>query len=223
MSVPNTPTGVLAVRLHHEPGADLDVHVRFQLAYAGGPPGTDDLAIAATAVRTAFSAHLASLLYSGDALYDTSCADLKDNATPAGVDTTTVVGTRTGTQVPNNCTVLLNKAVNRKYRGAKPKNFLPYGVQADLASTNSWSTTFATAVTNGWTAFITALDGVTAGAMTLGAEVAVSYDGPPTIPNTGPGKNKTMSTPRAVPLVQTVTANQASTIIGSQRRRLRAG
>ena len=221
MSLPNTPEGVLKIRLHHEIAADTNIRPAFDMKYSGGPPPTDDLTLVAAAVSTAWGSHLAALLTSSNNLDDVAVQDLANRTTPMGVHIGAVAGSRAGTQQPVNCTALLNKSVSRAYRGGKPKMFLPYGTDADIISPSQWSTGFRTALDNAWTAFIAALSGQTIGSITLGSEGAVSFYGPPTIPNTGRGRSKTVSTQRAVPLVQTVTGHSTSPIFGSQRRRLR--
>jgi hypothetical protein len=221
MSLPNTPEGVIKARFHFEPGADTAVRPQTQFSYTGGPPTTADLSAAALTIRNAFAAHLASLVPSGDQMFDVECYDLANQATPFGTDITPVVGTRSGTLTPNNVTLLLNKQVNRRYRGSKPKNFWPWGVSADMATSTQWSGAFVAAVDVAWAAFIAAIDGAVAGAITLGPEVAVSYyAGKETNPNPA-SRYRFRPTQCAVPLVQDVVSNQASLVFGSQRRRLR--
>lgn len=221
MPLPNTPEGVLKIRLHHEIAADTNIRPGFEMKYSGGPPPTDDLTLVAAAVSTAWGAHLAALMTASNNLDDVTVQDLANRDTPVGIHVGAVAGTRAGVQQPVNCTALLNKSVDRAYRGGKPKMFLPYGTDSDIISPSQWSTAFRTALDNAWTAFIAALSGTEFGSITLGAEAAVSYFGPPTIPNTGPGRQKTVSTQRTPPLVQTVTGHATSAIFGSQRRRLR--
>ena len=103
-ALPATPSGVISFRLHFEPNVDNHVYSKFQMGYTGGPPLTSDLVALATDVSTAFGAHLASLLYSGDALFDVEAVDLANPSTPFGLYTATVAGTRSGTQVQNNFT-----------------------------------------------------------------------------------------------------------------------
>lgn len=222
-TLPNTPSGVIRSHLHYSPGTGFNFRPRFDIAYTGSAPSQATLASVATAVRTAHTGHLAGQLCSAYQLDDTTCQDLATRSTPSGVDTTASAGSRGSGPPPNNCTAMIIFSPNRAYRGSKPKIFLPYGIASDQASVTGWSTGFANGLTSAWAAFIAALNGQTIGTVTLGAQAAVSYYGPPTIPNTGRGKNKTMSSLRSTPLVMVVSAAQASQTFGSQRRRLRVG
>lgn len=209
--------------MHFSPGAGYNFRPRFDMAYTGTAPNQAALVTLAGAVRTQFSNHLAAMLCSAYELLDTTCIDLANRSTPKGIDTTAVSGSRGSGPPPNNCTALINFTPNRAYRGSKPKVFLPFGISSDQASVTGWSTGFVAAMDSAWEAFIAALNGSTVGAVVIGAQVGVSYYGPPTVPNTGKGKNKTMSTQRTTPLVEAINAISTSPIFGSQRRRLRTG
>lgn len=222
--LPPTPSGVVRFRMHFEPGPDLHVYSSLQMAYTGAGASTPGLVTLAGDVRTQFSAHLASLLYSGDALFDVEAYDLQFPATPLGQDSTVVVGTRAGTQVPNNCTAGIFFEPNRRYRGSKPKIFLPFGVQGDLASPTIWTAPFVTALGSGWNAFIAGLTGAAATGYTLGNQVAVSYFSGSTSLTTGSPphqRGRTIPTPRATPLVQGIVSVNPVNVLYSQRRRLR--
>lgn len=222
-TLPNTPSGVVRSRMHFSPSSGFNIRPRFDMIYTGTAPTTAILASTATAVRVAFNAQLKAYLSSSYELIDVECYDLQNRSTPFGADTTPVVGTRTGGPTSNSTCALINFTPNRSYRGSKPKIFLPFFTTTDIGSVTGWSAGSASALTTAWEAFIAALTGQTIGTITLGAQCGVSYYGPPTVPNTGKGKNKTMSTLRATPLVETITAVAASQTYGSQRRRLRAG
>jgi len=216
-----TPSGVVQFRMHFEPGSDEAVYAKFAMGYTCGPPSTSDLSDLAASVTAQFAANLKSLLTEAGALYDVEAIDLANPDTPAGLHAVAVDGTRAGTQVPNNVTALLNKTVDRRYRGSKPKNFLPFGTDGDIESTNQWSSTFSAAVTAGWAAFTTALLDAEAGSTVLTVEKAVSYFSG-SEPNPNPNSRlRKQPTPRATPLVQTVVSATCSPIFGSQRKRLR--
>ena len=219
LPLPDTPTGVIEAKFQL---GGSDIFFRFQMAYTGGPPSTTDLNAIATAVRVAYAANLAAFLTSGLSMSETVVSDLANNATPNGVDSTAVVGGRSGTALPLSVCASINFGVDRKYRGAKPRIYTPFGVEADGAGDKTWGSTFTDALTAAWAAFIAALDGESVGGCVLGAQVCVSYyQG--TEPNPNPNSRlRLMPMRRTVPLVQGVTSAQAVAIYGSQRRRLRA-
>lgn len=224
MSAPlPTPSGVIRTRLIHAIGQPGGNGCKFDMSYAAGPPGTDDLVIAAGQVRTAYAAHLASLLPSSYDLSQVTCVDLAHPETAEGTNTTVVAGSRSGVELPINCTMNVNFSIARRYRGSRPKFFAPWGVQADTGSNDSWGSTFITAVETQFAAFILALTGEVFGSASWGSLVGVSFTGEPyhvvISPTTGRGRN--VGTPRNPPVVYPVTATTAGQILGSQRRRLR--
>jgi hypothetical protein len=219
---PATPTGVVRSFLHHEPAADGAVYCRFDLEYGGTPPITSTLSAIAEAVSGAWGTHLASFLYVGDALFDVHCADLANPGTVDGQYTASVAGTRSGSQVPNSCTATLNFIPDEKYRGGKPKIFLPYLVEADRSTPQEWTAATMGNLATAWGAFISELAGTSYSGCTLGGPCMVSYLGPPTVTATT-GSRRRVSTPRTTPLVIPLIAVEGSNAIGAQRRRTRAG
>ena len=217
-ALPATPTGVVRSFLHHEASTDLDIHCRFDLAYEDGPPNTAQLASIAAAVSGAWGTHLASYLTSAEALYDVACADLANPDTINGRYTTPVDGTRSGTQNPNQVCAVLSFQPDRKYRGGKPKIFLPYLVAGDQSTPVLWTSGTISALATAWTAFIDELTGTTVGGCLLGQQVCVSYYGPPTVPATK-GRQRLVSTQRTTPLVKNILSTTGLISIGSQRRR----
>jgi hypothetical protein len=216
-----TPTGVVRAVMGFAPSTDANVRSRFDMSYGGGPPSTSDLLNWAALVSSAFGTHLAALLTSSDALEYVEGIDLQVPGTPAGVYSTAVAGTRSGTQVPLSVTACINFTPDRRYRGSKPKIFLPFGTDSDVNNPDTWTSTFKTAVDSGWAAFIAELAGATVGSIVLGGQVCVSYYSG-TEPNPNPrGRLQRIPTPRTVPLVQPITNHGLNLIFGAQRRRLR--
>lgn len=209
-----TPSGV--VKISHYSGVG---NFGWQLSYTGGPPNTAALNTLATDARTAYSAHLAALLSTNSAVYKTTVLDLANPSNPEGLDATSVVGTRSGTQVPLQCAAIVDFAVARRYRGSKPKVFLPIGVDSDLANTIQWSTTFQSAVQGAWAAYVAALSGAVFGSATTGSQVSVSYySGKHANPNPN-GRLQNLPTARSTPLVSSITGISMRLELGSQRRR----
>ena len=213
--LPPTPSGV--IRITHDVAG---IVFRWEIGYTGGPPSTANLNSIATAARTAYSNQLKALCSSGYSMILTQAYDLQTPATPIGQDATAVAGTRAGTAAPLNVTALLNFQVNRRYRGSKPKVWLPFGTDTDIASNIAWATTFTTAVDTAWAAYVAALSGTSYGTTSLTNQVCVSYySGKTKNPNPS-GRLQYVPTPRGTPLVQQVTGVSCRTVFGSQRRRL---
>ena len=187
--------------------------------YSGGSPTTADLDALATAARSSFTANLAPLLSSAFALAETYAIDLANPSTPQGTDLTAVPGTRVGTAVPNQVCAVLDFTVGRRYRGSKPKCYLPFGVDTDLANTVQWSTAFQTALDSAWTAYGNTMLGTAFGPCSLLTQTSVSYySGKVANPNPA-SKLRWSPVARAIPLVSPVLSHGMRLTVGSQRRR----
>jgi hypothetical protein len=212
---PATPTGV--IRFSHRVAGQS---FRSEFGYTGGPATTANLVSLAGSARAQYSSHFAALVATGNAMNLTIASDLSQPSLPVGQDTTSVNGSHASSAAPASCAVLIHFNPDRKYRGSKPKAWLPFGTDADLQDAVNWSSSFITSVNSAWAAYATAIAALTAGTVSMSTQVGVSYFGPPTRVNTGPGRNKTESTPRTTPLVMQITSVGARQMFGSQRRRL---
>lgn len=138
----------------------------------------------------------------------------------SGTDTANVPGTRSG-NIPTEATALNVKlAIARRYRGGKPKMFLPFGVVGDLSNPNAWDSAILSAFNTQWAAFITALKAISGAALTLTEQVSVSYYKGLTAKTNGTtGRTYYVPTPRATPLIDPILSAQAQGRIAQQRRR----
>jgi hypothetical protein len=222
LALPPTPSGVIRVRLIHEqPNAD-HVGTHHDLAYSGSAPSSANLVSIANEVVSVYTTHLQSFLNASALLATVECVDLANPSTPSGVTSPALAGTRSGTAVPNNIAAGMVFEVARRYRGSRPKAFLPFFSDSDMSGTISWLTSSVTALSTAWGAYTSGLFGYTAGGCTIGAPVGVSYySGKIANPNPN-SRSRFIPSPRAVPLVQTVTSQACQTRFYSQRRRLTA-
>lgn len=213
--LPNTPTPVIRIA-HTVAGASF----RSEFKYTGGPALTTDLTAIASQARAAWATDLASLCGSDKALTATIVSDLSQNTLPNGEDLTVVPGSHVSTSAPASVAALLELPIPVKYRGSKPKIWLPFGTDGDLASDTSWSSGFIANVNAAWANYRNAIGAIHSGTVSVSTQCAISYFGPPTIPNTGPGRNKFKSTQRTTPIVYDVGVAALRVKFGSQRRRL---
>lgn len=214
-SLPPTPSGVVKFILSHS-----GIHSSFCMAYTGGPPDTAQLTSMAGACQGAWATHLAALLASTYELETVTVVDLANPSVSPGFNGSAVIGTRSGTPPPLSIAALINFGVNRRYRGSKPKIWLPYGVDGDVASPSQWSSSFVSALDAAWSDFTTELESYSGGGGTLTGQVAVSYfSGKTTNPNPT-GRARFVPTPRGTPLVMLVDSVLTRVTPGSQRRRL---
>lgn len=216
MAGPNpTPSGVVLIT-HNVAG----IRCGAKFAYTGGTPGVSDLNLIAGGAEAAWDTHLASLVSSTYSLEQTVVRDLANPEHPAGVSNTIVPGTRSGALINLNTYALINFGVARLYRGSKPKMWQPFGVEADRASASEWGSAFIAAVNAGWNNYAGELNGGVYGAITVGAQVYVSYFSGKT-PNPNPNsRSRFIPTPRAVPAIFAIESVACRATFGNQRRRL---
>ena len=211
------------IKLKHSQIGDLDVLDRFYMTYSGTAPTATLLATFATAVSTQWDSHLQSLASTDVALTEVVVDDLGTLSGASGIWTGTGTGTRSGTTNGAQVAVLLNFHVARRYRGGKPRVYLPYGTNSDLVNPQQWGSTFLTAMGSGWSGFITGIIGaVWTGGGTLAQANVSYYQGFASYQNPVTKRWHNLSTPRTTPLVEAITSVSVNPLLGSQRRRVSA-
>jgi hypothetical protein len=190
-------------------------------AYSGGAPSAADCDTIAAGIGTAWNTNLAAYL-SGSGLLET--VTVQDLASSSGAESTHTVshaGTRSGNVPTLAACVIMSHHIARRYRGGKPRSYLPYLVTADLTGASVWGATPIGNLNSAWAAFITACAAVTGGSTAVGAHVNVSYfHGFTVVTNPVTHRARNVPTPRATPVVDTVTTSVARRLMGSQRRRI---
>lgn len=194
---------------------------RLFFKYTGGAGTDTTMATLADNISGYWGTHVKSLVVDEAALSSVKCVDLSSATAPLGEYVTPVPGTSGGSSIPASTAFLVTYQIARRYRGGKPKSFLPIGAQSDLADVGAWSTTFISNVQTQWNAFIAAVLADTS-AVTFTDQVNVSYYGPPNVPITNPvtGRTRTVSTLRTVPLVDTIIGTTYEAELATQKRRI---
>jgi len=212
---------VIKIALTFSLDEDLGARVNFFKRYSGVAPSASQITTFAGDINTLFdTSDMKSLLSSTYALEDVECIDLSSSTAATGHDDTGVTGTRGGDIVPASACMVVSHRVSRRFRGGHPRNYWPFGVQADMQDAQTWTDAFVTEVDGIVDTFyggINALGWASAGGID---SVNVSYYEGFTVFITPSGRAKNISTPRAVPLVDTITAHSPRHGIGSQRGRL---
>jgi hypothetical protein len=197
---------VIKVTLTYTVGEDVNVENILHFKYTGGPPVAADCVTLSGAFATAFSSDLKSLLSSSYALEQVTTLDLNSDTGAEGSYIEAVTGTRSGSLLPANCTVVVSHQIARRYRGGHPRNYLPFLVQGDLANPQQWAPSPASAVASGWNAFIAGCLTATAGSTVVSQYGSVSYY-----------LDKAL---RTTPAWDPILGTGAKVRVGSQRRRL---
>jgi len=200
---------------------DLGAKVNFFKRYSGTAPSNSELVTFAGDVNGLFDTEdMKTLLSSTYALEDVAVTDLSSATAAFGHDDTGVTGTRAGDIVPASAALVVSHRIGRRYRGGHPRNYWPFGVQNDMQDAQTWTDAFVTECDGVIDAFMGAINAAGwSGAGTLDS-VNVSYYEGFTVFIGPTGRARNISTPRATPLVDTVTAHSPRHGIGSQRGRL---
>lgn len=172
--------GVVLVRLKGIIGLQNWNNV-LHLQYAGQAPSVADLNSVGTSVISAWTTNIAPLCNVNVNLTGVDLADLTNPGTSTTSVTQNVPGTRAGTGLVTSAACVSSWQINIRYRGGHPRTYWPTGVDTDLqANKRLWTTTFVTAMTNGVSAFRTALNAITVSGTTY-KMVAVSlvFNGAP--------------------------------------------
>lgn len=220
MPTPPLPASpCVRVRLIYDTTAVKAAGNRFYISYTGSAPTAENCQSLASDISGFWGTHLAPLIWNEIALVEVDILDLASDAGAAGGWTGTVDGTRSGTLIPDSVANNVEFDIARRYRGGKPRMYLPPGVAGDLAAANEWSSDFVSDTQSGVEAFFAAIAGDSVGSMGTLAHVNLSYyQGFKnfTFPS---GREKAVPQYRATALVDAITGYAAKAIVGSQRRR----
>ena len=217
-----TPSGAVKCRLGWTFPGGAFFGGSFIMGYTGTGLTSAQLAAVAGDVAAQYATDMVSLFAAGYVLTSVTCSDLQNPATVEGSVAVSTPGTRAGTTMTDGICVALAFLPNRKYRGARPKIYLPAGVQADLLTGQHWQSTLTSAVETQWNAFTADIVTHTPAGVTLGTQKYVNYDGPPYTVVSNANKTRSHSVPTKVnpPGVYDILSVVAGPKVASQRKRL---
>lgn len=194
---------------------------RFFIHYSGTAPTSAQLSTFCGVVGTSWGANFVAAT-SGDVIGQSAAAeDLSSSTAAVGSATFSHTGTRTGDGLPPGTCAMEQFIIARRYRGGKPKIFLPFGTSTDLTGAGVWSGSALTAFNTAWANHIVAiLAGGWTGAGTL-THVSVSYyEGFTAVQNPVTGRWRNVAKLRVGgPVVDAVVSYSIEQGISSQRRR----
>jgi hypothetical protein len=209
-------------------GFDLDAGLsgsRFFISYTGGPPVSADLVTFAGAVAASFNTRLCPQMANQFSLISVGATDLDSSLGSFGEWTGSHSGTLGTSLNPAQCCVVIDFKIARRYRGGKPRIYLPLGDNNELTTAQLWASGFVTTVDGAWGALITDIQALSYGSFTPAYHVnAAYYKGVYTTspPWRGPGY-KYPPKPVAGPVSpDIITTHAVRQVVGTQRRRLTA-
>lgn len=195
--------------------------VRFYLSYSGSAPTPANCVTLAGDIATQWGTHMSPLQTTEWTEYEVDVLDLSSTSGASGVDTSTHAGTVVGGNAPANVCINIEYDIARRYRGGKPRMFLPGISTAGLVDDGHWSNSTLSSVNSGISAFMAALEALSIGAMGTLQHVNISFfhgHNTSTPPWRGPGY-KYPPLYRVTPLIDAVENYSAKAVVGSQKRR----
>lgn len=193
---------------------------RYFIHYSGTAPTTAQLNTFCTSLDTGWSTNYPAVT-SGDVIGTGHQAeDLSSSTGAIGAAGMSSTGTRSGDGLPKATCFGVNFQMARRYRGGKPKIFLPFGTSTDLDGTGRWKGASLSSFGSAWVAYINAaLAAGWTGAGTL-THVNVSYySGFTVVTNPITHRARNVPTLRGTPLQDLITGYSSETDVMSQRRR----
>lgn len=192
---------------------------RFYLGYSGSAPSAANCVTLATDVATAWSSHLAAVCYELISLTEVDILDIATEVGASGQWTGSDSGSMSSATLTANAAINVEYQIARRYRGGKPRMFLPPPDGTALASVDKYSGTFVSTVNSAIAAFFAAVTGSSVGSMGSLTHVNLSYYKGFTNVTNSSGRERAAPTYRATPLMDTVTGYATKAVVGSQRRR----
>lgn len=201
-------------------GPDVSALTRFFLQYGGTAPTAAQLVTMAGALASAWGTNMSPMSSPGVAQNGVSIEDLSSATGAFGSDSSVHVGTRTGGILPAGSCLEIGWNIARRYRGGKPKQFLPCGTATDLNAVQQWTSTFISAITSAWTNFETAVLGAAWASGGPLSFVNVSYyQGFTVVTNPITHRARNVPTLRGTPVVDPIASFFVELSVASQRRR----
>lgn len=217
--VPLPDVPCVRVRLIYNESSKGEGGNRFYLSYTGSAPSGPNCTTLAGDVAAAYAAHLASQVHEDYVLQEVDVLDIATDAGLSGQWTGSHAGADTSQVLPANCAQNIEFGIARRYRGGKPRMFLPPTGGDQLEDQATWTPTQVSANSAAAAAFFAALEALSVGSMGTLQHVSLSYyKGFTNITNSS-GRERAVPTYRATALHDNVTGYFAKAIVGSQKRR----
>lgn len=214
-------SGVLRLKLIFSVGSDLTTGFHQYLAYGTVPPTASQLVTMCGSIAGSWNSFLSPMTETATILTSVDAVDLSAPDAAVGLWTGSHPGTRAGSALPAQAALLLNWPILRRYRGGKPRIYIPAGVASDLASPQTWSGTFLTAYATAWNSFESAV-AAAINSWGSGAKlVNVSYYLGGEWKQDHLGNYRRIPTPRDTPKVDEIVGANFAPTVATQRRRAR--
>ena len=213
--------GVLKIDISYLVGVDATALNRLFWTYTGGPPSNDDCNLLAEHVCTAWGDQLQGMFSETTVQESANVVDLTTDMSSEGTYVVSQSGTRGGDDITGGAAALIGYTIGRRYRGGKPRTYLPAGTATDLTNRQAWTSGFVDEMNAAFPLFITEVSAGAVGTTAFGHQVQVSYySGTSATPSpTNPDRYVNRPILRAEPRVDPITFAACRPHVASQRRR----
>lgn len=220
MTPPPLPaTPCVRVRLDYSQTDGFSGGSRFFLSYSGSAPTGANCSTLASDIATQWATDFPSWINVDWALTEVDVLDIASDSGLSGQWSGSHPGTRSGGALPAQVAGVCEFGIARRYRGGKPRMFLPPGVISDLADPGHWISGYLAGLSAAPAALMAGIETLSIGAMGTLAHVNLSYyKGFTNITNSS-GRTRAVPSYRSSALVDTVTGYFGKARLGSQNRR----
>jgi len=192
---------------------------RFYIAFTGTLPTSANCATLAGDVAAAWNTNLASLVDAAVSLTEVDVLDISTDSGNFGTWSGAHPGTDSGTSLPSQVATNVEFDIGRRYRGGKPRMFLPPATLTNAEDAGHWTSDYITAVNTGVAAFMAEIAALDIGAIGVLSHVNVSYYQGFTNVTNSSGRTRAAPKYRPTALLDPVTGYACKGRMGSQKRR----
>jgi hypothetical protein len=192
---------------------------RFFLSYSGSAPTAANCATLAADIGASWNTNLAPVVHTTWGLHGVDVLDIASDTGASGQDSTVYAGTSSGNVPPAQVAMNVQFKIARRYRGGKPRIYLPPPEFGAIQDPAHWTTGIQGSVATAIAAFFTEIAALSIGAMGSLAHVNLSYYKGFTNLENSSGRERAVPTYRTAALVDSVSGYDVKQEISSQRRR----
>jgi hypothetical protein len=217
--VPLPASPCIRVRLEYTNADGSLAGSRFNLSYSGAAPTSGNCVTLAGDIATAWNSDLAEIVSGNWTLTEVDVLDIASDSGLFGTAAVSHEGSYSGSAIPSQVANNVEFDIGRRYRGGKPRMFIPPPSVAAQEDSAHWTSTFITLSNTQVTAFFTAVSALSVGSIgTLGHVNLSYYQGFKNVTNSS-GRTRAAPTYRPLALLDPVTGYATKGVLGSQRRR----
>jgi len=220
MSAPPLPASpCLRVRLAYTDNDGALAGSRFYLSYSGSAPSGANATTLAGDIASSWNTRYAPLVQENYALTEVDVLDIATVTGLSGQWSGTHQGSDVANPIASQVAVNIEFDIARRYRGGKPRIFMPPpSVNAKLNDGN-WTTSFVGEVNTAIGEFFGDIEALSVGSLGTLAHVNLSYYAGFTNHTNTSGRARAVPTYRSSALLDTIEGYSTKQRMGSQRRR----